>query len=247
MTRMGRGSVIRVIRVIRGQFISVGGKRGLEGVEAGLEGGFGEDGLRGVGRDFFGEFYPGFAAAVAGVHRQFEVLWKTGDADGEGEKVLLLAPVEALRQQLVAPDVLATQPLDGGKGSQLPPRDDLGAQLQSQRLGRRQVWRDFVVARLGGGEHGLALLVVERWEEEKVRVLDLKAAEPFRDAALAQEEDLLPAPQRIHDDGPFFERRSHAGRLGECVAGVERGAIDTSKERHQESERHQETVYGFDS
>ena len=109
MTRMGKASSIRVIRVIRGQFISVGGEGGLELVEAGLEGGFGEDGLRGVGRDFFGEFYPGFAAAVAGEHRQFEVLWKTGDADGEGEKVLLLAPVEALRQQVVAPDVLATR------------------------------------------------------------------------------------------------------------------------------------------
>lgn len=231
-TRMGKGSSIRVISVIRGQFISIGGEGGLELFEAGLEGVFSEHGLRSVGRDFFGEFNPRLTAAVGGEHWQFAALRQAGNADGEGEEVLFLAPVEALRQQVVAPDVLATQPLDGGKGSQLPPRDNFGAELQAQRLRRRQVRGDFVVAGLGGGEHGLALLVIQRREEEEARVHDLKAAAPFRDAALAQEEDLVPAPQRIHDDGPFFERRSHAGRLGECVAGVERGAIDTSKERH---------------
>jgi len=57
-------------------------------------------------------------------------------------------------------------------------------------------------------------------KEKELRMFDLKAVAPFANAALAQEEDLLPAPQGIDDDGPFFECCPHgqtltvAGRIG---------------------------------
>ena len=161
-----------------------------------------------------GEFNPGFAAAVAGEHRQFEVSRKSGHTDGEGEDVLRLAPFKALRQHVIAPDVLAAQALDGGEGVQLPPRDHLRAQLQPQHFGWREVRSDFVVTRLCCGQNGLTLLVKERREEQEARVFGLEAAASLRNAALAQDEDLVSAPERVHHDRPLFECRSHEGRIG---------------------------------
>src|SRR2546423_10673783 len=55
--------------------------------------------------------------------------------------------------------------------------------------------------------------MIERWKKKKLRMLDLEPAGPFADAAFAQDDDLLAAPQRIHHDGPFFERNPHGQRL----------------------------------
>ena len=54
----------------------------------------------------------------------------------------------------------------------------------------------------------------QRGKEQELRRRDLEAVPSFTDAALAQDDDLLAAPQRIDDYGPFFECRSHAGSLG---------------------------------
>jgi hypothetical protein len=43
----------------------------------------------------------------------------------------------------------------------------------------------------------------------------LEAPAPFADAAFAQEDDLLTAPERIHDDRPFFEGNAH----GQTIVG----------------------------
>src|SRR2546423_13565576 len=55
--------------------------------------------------------------------------------------------------------------------------------------------------------------MIERWKKQKLRMLDLEPAGPFADAALAQDDDLLAAPQRIHHDGPFVESNPHGQRL----------------------------------
>src|SRR5881628_600715 len=49
----------------------------------------------------------------------------------------------------------------------------------------------------------------KRREQQKVRMLDPKARASLADAALAQNQNLLPTPQRIHHNRPFFERRPH--------------------------------------
>jgi hypothetical protein len=43
----------------------------------------------------------------------------------------------------------------------------------------------------------------------------VEAAAPFTDTALAQDDDLFAAPQRVHDHGPFFEGNLHGKKLGE--------------------------------
>jgi len=56
-------------------------------------------------------------------------------------------------------------------------------------------------------------------------VLHLKTASPFCDAAFAQDEDLFPAPKRVHDDGPFFEGGPHKRESSRCRAGWQRGRL----------------------
>lgn len=73
--------------------------------------------------------------------------------------------------------------------------------------------RDFVEPPLGLGQDGFPLLMQKRGEQQEPRVLDLETTASFADAALAQNEDLLAPPQRVDDNGPFFERRSHRSTL----------------------------------
>jgi hypothetical protein len=55
-------------------------------------------------------------------------------------------------------------------------------------------------------------------QEQELRMLHLKPAFAFADAAFAQDNDLLAAPQRIDDDSPFFECGPHPGSLGTISA-----------------------------
>jgi hypothetical protein len=86
---------------------------------------------------------------------------------------------------------------------------------------RRELRRKRIVTRLRAGHHRLALLVEERGEKKKVIVLDLETAAAFADAALAQDDDLVAAPERIHDHRPFLERHPHGRNLGERPAGAQ--------------------------
>jgi hypothetical protein len=54
----------------------------------------------------------------------------------------------------------------------------------------------------------------QRREEKELRMLDLESTAPLADATLAKDEDLISPSQRIHNDGPFFERDPHYGILG---------------------------------
>ena len=62
----------------------------------------------------------------------------------------------------------------------------------------RDVWDD-----------SLGLLVIERWEEPELGVLETKSAAALADAALAENDDLLPPSQGIHNHGPLFKGIKH--------------------------------------
>src|SRR5207247_391955 len=57
-----------------------------------------------------------------------------------------------------------------------------------------------------GGDDGTLRFVVLRREQPECRVVYLKLAAPFADAAFAQDENLFAVAERVHDDGPFLER-----------------------------------------
>ena len=67
----------------------------------------------------------------------------------------------------------------------------------------------FVQAQLGRGNDRLALLMEQRWKEKEARMLRFETSASFAEAALAQNQDLLAAPQRVHHDPPFFEGHPH--------------------------------------
>src|SRR5205809_5260738 len=52
-----------------------------------------------------------------------------------------------------------------------------------------------------------------RREKQKPGLFDFEPAESFAEATFAQNDDLFAAPQRIHDDHPFFEGNPHPVRL----------------------------------
>ena len=60
------------------------------------------------------------------------------------------------------------------------------------------------------GGDGVALLMEQGGEEPKLRLVDLKAAASLVDAALAEDDDLFTAPERVDHDGPFLECCPHA-------------------------------------
>lgn len=53
----------------------------------------------------------------------------------------------------------------------------------------------------------------QSWKQPKTRILELETAPALVYSAFAQDHNLLPAPQRIHDNGPFFESRPHGQKL----------------------------------
>ena len=61
----------------------------------------------------------------------------------------------------------------------------------------------------------------KRGEKKKRIMLHLEPASPFADPALAQNENLVPAPKRIHNNAPFFKSHPHPPNLSELRAFVE--------------------------
>ena len=105
--------------------------------------------------------------------------------------------------------MLAVQPLSRGERIELLPGNDVGKKFHAQAIRAGPERSHGVEAPLRRRQNRFALLMEQRGKKQKFRMLDLEAAALFADAALAQDDDLLSAPQRIHDDGPFFKCRSH--------------------------------------
>ena len=49
-------------------------------------------------------------------------------------------------------------------------------------------------------------------------MINLKTAAPFANAAFAQNDDLLAAPQRVHHNCPFFKCRPHSLKIARSCA-----------------------------
>jgi hypothetical protein len=58
-------------------------------------------------------------------------------------------------------------------------------------------------------------------KKKELRVFKLKPTASFKQTAFAQNDRLLAAQERIHHHRPFFESRSHYGRLTHARARVE--------------------------
>jgi len=95
--------------------------RALKGGELGGKGVVGEDGLGVLGVDVLIQFDPGFATAKTRGHRQFDALRETENADREGVDLFGASPIEALGDDVIAPDVLAAEVVDGLGGVEEAP------------------------------------------------------------------------------------------------------------------------------
>src|SRR5881394_1667086 len=96
--------------------------------------------------------------------------------------VLLPAPVEAPCNHAYAPDVLAAQSFGGSDRIHALPRGHLAPELDPHGVPRRKTGSDFIEPGLGGRNNRVALLMEERWEKQKLRLLELEAALAFADA-----------------------------------------------------------------
>ena len=156
---------------------------------------------------------PRLAAFIGRQHRKLNGVGQAEDANGNRENIFAFPPIEALHDHFIAPDVLTPQPLRVRKNLQPPPFHDFSIRLEAQGLIGWKIHRDLVEPPLRMWHDRFSLLVKERREEKELRTFDPEAAAPLADAALAQNDDLLPAPQRIRHNRPFFERRSHIPSL----------------------------------
>lgn len=159
------------------------------------------------------DFDPGFAAAVGRHHGQFHRHGETMDTDGDGVDPFIVTPVETFRQKFIAPDVLTGEALDRIKIFEVVMFHGLGPKFQPEDRRRREVWRDFVVAILRGGNDRFALLVKKRGEEEKFGMFEAKPAAAFVNAAFAENKNLFSAAKGINHHGPFFESCGHRRKL----------------------------------
>lgn len=78
---------------------------------------------------------------------------------------------------------------------------------------------NFIKTRLGAGNDAITLLVVTGGEKKKSQMPHLKPATSLMNAALAQQENLLSAAKRIHNDFPFLECNQHTTKL-KSLAGI---------------------------
>src|SRR5438093_854975 len=160
-------------------------------------------------RDVLFQFDPRFAPAVRWKHRQFNRRRQPMDPHREGEQVLRAAPIETLRDNLVAPDVLAAERFSRRERSDSPRGNDFRVEVQANDFCRSELPRDLIESLLSRRVHRFALLMEEGGKEKEARMLHLETASPLRNAAFAQDEDLIPAPKRVDDDCPLFEGGPH--------------------------------------
>lgn len=170
-------------------------------------------GLSAMQGDVSLHFDPGLAAAIAREHGQIDSLRQPINPNGQGKNIFRFAPIEALFDDFIAPNVLPSQSASCVQRIELPPIDDFGEELESQEVGWRKQWRDFIKTFLRARQNGIALLVKQGWKQKELRMLHLKTAPALGNTSLAQDNDLLTLVQGIHDDGPFFECDSHNLKL----------------------------------
>jgi len=154
-----------------------------------------------------GDGDPGAAAAI---------LWGVGEGPSglaaedaqEGEmQAGGLIVMEALADDVVIPDMEGTE----GKG-RFKRRDRCGP-IHAGETG------DLDAAGLARGDGGGGrkagpgdLLVKERGEEEKLRVLEGESFASLVDSPFPKDDGLRPGTEGFADDGPFFKSDAHGGR-----------------------------------
>src|SRR6185503_350337 len=79
---------------------------------------------------------PGSAAAVAFQHRQLDGLRQMEHSHHQGVNVLFPAPIEPLRDHVIAPNVLAAQPFRLSQRVQALPSSDFAEELDSHTVCR---------------------------------------------------------------------------------------------------------------
>jgi len=126
---------------------------------------------------------------------------------------LLPAPLEAIGDHLVAPDVLPAQTLNLFPRIHATPFDRFGPRLQAHHVGRGKARGQFVAASLRRRHDGLALLMIAGGKKQKGRVLGFETTAALADPALADNEDLVAGAEGIDHHRPFFERVFHAPTL----------------------------------
>lgn len=168
-----------------------------------------EDGDAAGQINLLAEVHPRFAAAKGRGHWQFDSRRQTKNPHRQGVNLLCFSPIEALRQDFIAPDVLAAQFCHRGGRVEQAPVGQTTKIFQAQGFGVGETGGDFIESSLSRGNDRLALLMEQGGKEQELRLLDLKATAAFAQAAFAQEQNLSAAPQGIYNHGPFLESHSH--------------------------------------
>src|SRR5207248_674371 len=88
--------------------------------------------------------------------------------------------------------------------------------LDQHLIGLRKPWRNPVISLLRARDHRFPLLMEERRKKKKLIVLQFESSLPLTNSSFAQDDDLLPAAQRIDDNRPFFERHPHTRNYFPC-------------------------------
>jgi hypothetical protein len=164
--------------------------------------------LRSLGADLSVQFHPGLAPAIDRQHRQLDSLRQPKDADGQRVNLFGPPPLETPGNDVVAPNVLASQPFRGGEGLQPPPGGDAREVIDPEDIAG-ETRGQFIKSLPGFGQDRIALLMKQSWKKKKLGMLDLEAANPFAQAAFAQNDNLFAAAQGINDNRPLFECQSH--------------------------------------
>lgn len=109
--------------------------------------------------------------------------------------------------------MLPTQLLRVLERIQIAPIDYPGKKLEAQDIRWRKRSRNLVKTPLRRRQNGFALLMKQCWEQEELRMVNLKTVTLFANAPFPKNDNLLSATQRIDDDGPFFESNFHEAKI----------------------------------
>lgn len=164
---------------------------------------------RGAGREI-GDFYPGAAAAILRQVRKNERFAQREDTNKGDTHARLIVLAKALLDFGLGPDVERLQRLDCGPIRHVARPFGTGKELDfvlpiGTTGGKCRVCRD---PELG------SLLMKERGKEKKLGMLEAKSVAALGDSALADDQALPAARERITDEGPFFESK-HVWKNGD--------------------------------
>ena len=126
------------------------------------------------------------------------------------------APIEAIGDHLIPPDVLTAQAFGSGQGVQTPRRHYLCERPDPDDFRPRHLHTQHVEPGSRGGHDLFVLLMIQRRKQQKTVVFQAENARFLGDAALAQDQNLNPALERIDHHRPFLEGHLHPGSVGHC-------------------------------